>query len=732
MSVPIQQPPRSSSFSSLQRVLTEPELHATTSPASSLNPDLRRRPRNDRLLSNSSSLASTQTLTEASADDDPLNEQMFDLLPSFEMHNSFKYTSLASPSDEAPPEYEDETSPQREPNIPSTFAAPFLRASPVSSSISQNSSSISINRTNSETSTTMRTLVDEDYQDSIPRNLLDTKDELSQKLNHNIKTQIFITKTAPVPMRPETLEIESMLKEYKPGDIIHGYVTIENTSSLSLDFTAFHVSLEGETSTFDSSTNKRAVKRFLNMVDLSASWFSSFVPTSSGIPLKPFLKDYDNCIIGLPANRILLPMTKYKKLFTFKLPHSSLDTICKHQHGNHTLLPPSLGVKPSKNLNYTNIEIHPELNYGHSGERGDPLMLKDFSRDSVSIDYSINATLLGMKVEPRAPCIISEHAHSIRFIPTAQAAKGPISSLPSGYSSDNMRKSIQDALSSAKAHLQTLDNVDNQTQSSSTSSKHLELRSPHCPAYQRLPPLGDPIFPTTSLRFDKPSEKNGLFKRRSNPPTEGQLTISPVQTSTPKLAYFAPFSTITPEFENSAYCSQLEFKFDFEPTSQSSSPPTIDSIKAGLLITNVYSSSSIPIELRSINGYIDSITNMNKEFQKLYQDYESLANRMQRQNIKITDYIHSELIQDLKTLKDIKVDDYLSYVFDIDYTQPNWISTSNNILRISLKYKNGIKETIVPSFQSCIFSRLYSIHLNIKFKGEKSVKLRIPIDVSHL
>ncbi|CAI4648351.1 CPA_1a_G0039850.mRNA.1.CDS.1 [Saccharomyces cerevisiae] len=236
------------------------------------------------------------------------------------------------------------------------------------------------------------------------------------KLSTPIEIDIRITKTASIPHeRPEE---QSILKEYTSGDIIHGYCLIENRSSQPLKFEMFYVTLEAYISVIDRQKGKRTLKRFLRMVDLSASWSYTNITPSTGINIVPGERDFDDAIIGLSNSRELKPNTKYKKFFMFKLPTQLLDVTCKQEQFSHCLLPPSFGIdKYKNNCKYSGIKVNSVLGCGHLGTKGSPILTLDMADDNLSINYTIDAKIVGKDKRTSKLNIMKEKEYNLRVIP---------------------------------------------------------------------------------------------------------------------------------------------------------------------------------------------------------------------------------------------------------------------------------------------------------------------------
>ena len=236
------------------------------------------------------------------------------------------------------------------------------------------------------------------------------------KLSTPIEIIIKITKHVSLP--PYRPEEESILKEYTSGDIIHGYCVIENKSNEPIKFEMFYVTLEAYTSVIDKKKGTRTMKRFLRMVDLSASWSYTNIDIASGFRYKCRAKDFDDAILGLNNNRILEPGLKYKKFFVFKFPKQLLDTTCKQEHFSHCLLPPSLGIdKYRDDCKYSGIRVNHILGCGHLGTKGSPILTNDFCDDELSINYTIDTRIVGKDPKTQKLNIMKEHEYNIRFIP---------------------------------------------------------------------------------------------------------------------------------------------------------------------------------------------------------------------------------------------------------------------------------------------------------------------------
>ncbi|CCH59162.1 hypothetical protein TBLA_0B03210 [Henningerozyma blattae CBS 6284] len=389
------------------------------------------------------------------------NDVVVDVLPSFEMYNSLHRHIPQGNVDpdihELPPSY-NATQNHSESTLSHNNTSTSLEIQPLSthsnSNINMNLNTLvplhtqhlniqngsSTNNSNTATSS-MRNSISEDIitpasnvnsnNDIIePSPCLSIEDDINNtgqnvyidklyslpKLTTPVQIEIHVTKAAAIPH--EVPQEESILKEYTSGDIIHGYCIIENKSTQPLKFEMFYVTLEAYISVIDKQRSKRTLKRFLRMVDLSASWSYTNIILSSGATMVAGDLDHDDCLVGLNNSRILEPGKRYKKFFMFKLPNQMLDSACKQDQFSHCLLPPSFGIdKYRGNGQYSSIKINTALGCGHIGVKGSPILTNDHCDENLSINYTVDARIVGKDKKTSKLIIMKEQSYNLRVIP---------------------------------------------------------------------------------------------------------------------------------------------------------------------------------------------------------------------------------------------------------------------------------------------------------------------------
>ncbi|KAG0671168.1 hypothetical protein C6P45_001181 [Maudiozyma exigua] len=391
---------------------------------------------------------SESTIMSSSIHNEPLDNSdiVVDVLPSFEMYNTLhRYIPQGNVNPDLhdfPPNYCDvqaqnrynlqasNTSSSSSSTTTTTMLPPQNPAEQLTNLHSNHPSTTSIiNNLHPLTTQHLSIQSTRNIDESNLDDITSIQDDINEDEN------IFIDKLYTLPKKPTAIDIdiritrhpshppekpeeESILKEYTTGDVIHGYCVVENKSTQPLKFEMFYVTLEAYISLIDRQKGKRTVKRFLRMVDLSASWSYGNILTGSGFKLIPDQKDFDNSLVGLSNRRILEPGVKRKKFFMFKFPKQLLDVTCKQEHFAHCLLPPSFGIdKYRNNCKYSGIKVNRVLGCGHLGSKGSPILTYDLVDENISINYTIDARIVGKDQITKQLNIMKEKEYNIRYIP---------------------------------------------------------------------------------------------------------------------------------------------------------------------------------------------------------------------------------------------------------------------------------------------------------------------------
>ncbi|CCH41759.1 Ubiquitin ligase-binding protein [Wickerhamomyces ciferrii] len=748
-----------------------------------------------------------------SSDDETMNnfakkQFVFDTLPSFEMLHSMQNvgprSSFENPDNhDFPPNYFHHNHHARNlslnsntggslQNSSSSSAASVASSDNYFSSIADDSGSSTLSTSDSR-SGSMSTPNDSNNpltNEYFERNLIDKSHSLPSYNSFDVKVGVHVTKD--VPNTHQKNELESMLKEYTSGDVVHGYVTIQNVSNKPVHFQMFYVTLDGYVSIIDPINKIQSIKRLLTMVDMSASWSYGNVSPAANLQYESFTKDEEGYIIGLRNDRILAPKSKYKKFFAFKIPYKVLDNTCRHEQEIHTLLPPSFGVdRVKKGGKYAEIKIDSNLNYGHLGTRGSPVLTRDLSGSNNSISYSINAKLIATHPKkPKKLCVLKDFEYNLRFIPfgfvvplfsSKSALNSLVSQIEHGFEIANhvlkMNKENSDAtLEYEEEFIRILKNRQLSTVRSNSSSSISTSGSSigngvNFPLRNKIFGNADFSKIETHLQYlnsDSTNSRSSFLKslklgssKKTNELTGKQDGLINISTRIPKdgLPYISPsmlrkaneVSNLNEmsikNYDNLFFSlsanekkklTSLELNLSFIPSDFSSNSidlPSLKNIKASLLSSNISSTSSIPLKLSPDFFTQNGSKNIKNKFNKFFENYNGLSKDFKKLNLDIDRYIDRSLYLDMIAMKDLQVENSLVEAFNYSIkSQSNWKKTSSQTtnewikqVELNLELKNDIAETLVPNFQTCLLTRVYCIKVDFKFENNQSCELVVPI-----
>lgn len=706
----------------------------------------------------------------------------FDVLPSFELYRSVQSCGcsemdIADDNDdigELPPDYSTPSS--------SSYISSSEGVSTATDDAFRFNAPVTASTSNSSANSTATTT----FNENVPVNVLDSCHNLPLENSPAIRLDIFVTKDVPDPNQKQ--DQESVLKEYTSGDLVHGYVIIHNVSDKAIKFQNFIVSLEGVTTIVDPHSKKQIRKKFLNMIDISSSWSPGCIFPSSNMKLfTPGEIDFEHCVFNLTKDRILQPRTKYKKFFTFKFPYTLLDTTCRHDQEVHLLLPPSLGIDYLKESNrqHGEIKVDPLLNYGHNYTRGSPVVTNDLSSKETSIEYSINAKLI---VQKRNKVVrLKEKSYNLRFIPFGFIT--PIFSSKNSY--NKLCELIEKRLDLLREDLKFQNSLKSSASSKSPAEIEAEINDFNTLRKSKQLIINSSISGKNSLRNESSplnvetkfnvtlnsNSGNGSFLFRKNNSLKNGLIV--VSSSIPKvgLQYISPSliqktNTISKlnqigldNYDNlssnlSTKEKELLNKINLNLTFRSSdgdgdiSPPEIKEIKVKLQVISSHSTGSIPIKLSSDLLLLSSDKQtINKKFKSYSDEITSLKEMYKKMDLdrNFNQIVDKRTIADIEAMKNLNIRTSIIQIFKSSVNQAEstqWVksNTTNNhefkrSLVIDVELNRLIKETIIPTFQSCLLSRQYCIQVEIKFKNAQSVVgtgcastcvLNIPIRVRNI
>ncbi|EGV60169.1 ubiquitin ligase-binding protein bul1 [Yamadazyma tenuis] len=646
--------------------------------------------------------------------------------------------------------------------------------------------------------------------------VLDNIDRLPKLNTSPIDIQVFLTKGVPEPHMQN--ELETRLKEYTNGDLVNGYIVIHNTSSKPVSFGLFTVSLEGTTKAVEKKTNsdhhnsfsKVLMKKFLKMYDLNASYGYTDVPNSAGIEYKPGSRDlYDDCILGLPNERILVPGQKYKKFFTFKFPNRLLDTTCSSSILPHILSPPSVGVdSTSFNGKASHIELNKALGYGFIPDRGTPLLTRDHGFHDMSVSYTIEAKFID-KVNSSQEVPVSHNEinesdnmkdyvvsrgaqYFLRFIPDLKelisyfnediifgnetfGSVGIDGKLFNNYiytktwrELNSLNSLIEQEIDARLEREQLSDDdikhknliIDNYNNTNirqtSIVAKEQQLQSQQVDeeAYYCEKRMIGSRYPVDVFSKKKKKILSSLVKV-GHSKMYVQVPDQPVTYESPKLIKrynltddyslksneLVPVNSISSNRINELYrrieddyAKDVKVSVVFEGLDSGCTPPPIANIDCNIVAWSFKADYPLPCEFEydffyeSLHPSTKKVDQVEITKQNLQQVKDQTANyihflKANKTFISKNSYLYLKSMKTLGIKRDT-ITEFFSPISETSHPEifaDNWKLTGTNKwtkdLRIPLDILNKHNIALIPTFQSCLFGRLYCLQVVVKFKG---------------
>ncbi|AQZ15121.1 hypothetical protein BZL39_H04990 [Zygosaccharomyces parabailii] len=572
-----------------------------------------------------------------------------------------------------------------------------------------------------------------------------------------------------------------MLKEHTSGDVIHGYVIIENMSDKPIKFDMFYLTMEGVVTRYERNGGVlvKYNKRFLRMVELSASWCYVVEDINSGEHLCSLRDRYDGTRYGFSNDKIFLPRVPHKKSFTFKVPSQLLDDICPQSHFSHKLLPPSFGIdRYGNNGMYQDVEVNPLLGYYRHSTRGSPLLTSDLS-ENVSITYAIVGNLVGRSKDGH-PCILSQSKYHLRIIPfgfglnlasmceasqtLADFEKSVLSRL---QVMDVFFSKLEKGAPLTREDLEDLEDDDHSQQRSKSSyvrelGLHRETEKTKIIesdeqdfvdsglAYTLKSATG--LEATLKLLTGKPEnkkDKNGVLNVKVTRPKEALDYYAPDLIRTHNSFAHKPKSlqenikhmkesTLMKEKES---LTTIKFMITCSESKsgEQHSPPQLKNVTTELvcLTKNTQGCHLAPVspillldhsKFKSFKSnyqkirdkvldYRERFAAEEEKFQNLFYDEANLELSVDR-------FIPKSMVEEVSRLSSIKVDvknvkDYLKIVNLEEIQKNSWSKVTSHEYKnggeIRLAVSNPQRFTLVPTFESCLCSRYYFIRISFIF-----------------
>lgn len=547
------------------------------------------------------------------------------------------------------------------------------------------------------------------------------------------------------------------IREFKQGDTIKGFVTL--CSASDLQFEAIYVYLVGA-STVVKWLGEYTSRDFLKMVDLES------ILTTDDVKA-----DKTGCRSTLPSNRILEAGATYRLPFHFQLPETLIDVTCERQLLDHLALPPSLGINRESsgflgNIPDDGFACHKNVYSKNVGglKGGDGIFVNDLSSSSYSISYCIKAVVVGKGNSIFSPSPPGEPVGNFQDNQTPY--ENLRSMLPYSRNSRDFfsekERTHSESLGYAIANESTfqLRVIPNSTPREPERMAHSlnQLRKAFETEFGRLTiaieakqsllllnSLGKHLSPRIHQNLDPKNFVKGkqLFDSNEFLSSEHQFHGTKHREKS-----LNPGSAVT--YRNVdwtiPYRSPLRRKQEYRGWRKK--PPDLPQVRQFVFevkgLGHAYKVKSVELESYTIDSkedipfVLDCSLFVNGLSQDFFNEFRAYRARWTKLN---------KLYDSLKHAGDIGVEDYkmdkylvksLTSVLNMSIKRDSvckfsikGVDNTDDLVTVSIDIGNRIKQTLVPSFQSCLIARFYSLKVELEVDKTKSY-LSIPIQLTNL
>ncbi|ABN65448.2 predicted protein [Scheffersomyces stipitis CBS 6054] len=536
-----------------------------------------------------------------------------------------------------------------------------------------------------------------------------------------------------------SVHISSDGEEHHQGSVVTGYMIIENRGAEPIPFEMYYVTLEGSSTVLETRYTKYRKRkqplheqRFLEMIDFTGSY-------------NPNLFDSD---LFAGSGSVLLPGTTYTTPFWFRIPHQLVESACQHNPStSHCQLPPSFGIP--------------------LGSKTD---VNDHAYTDTSISYRVVGRFIGRKQDYGA-------TDSVDDLVTLKSALGYIRVVGQYKTPPNVKNS-----SMVKPYFDLMSNLRQKVEEGKEMKRIRAKKEQAPPPYLRDEPKTTKMAYSPVYRYNDPSPDYSVYADNSEYVLKltkrgfaGEKTVGSIGVYAPNTEVVVKY--IPPQqFRNSPVNSKdldtwtLKIPVTLDVQQCGDSKPQIRSIRTELVMMSLRSDEcAIPFEIDYdlILGK-DRITSRDCDEDRSYKHIIRPMKDVATQLYKLSKEIGTETLQveksaaiDLRsvcklkekctvvTVQDVKVDTG-SDLFNatngskLSTWQSKKTEKSNrqfNLL-VNLASTSELKKSktggydehcLVPTFQSCHFSRLYYVRICLEFSyhNEQYAYIKVPVIVEN-
>lgn len=585
----------------------------------------------------------------------------------------------------------------------------------------------------------------------------------------------------PVPMDPSNIE-------FRQGDYIHGYVTLQNKNQDPIPFDMVYVVFEGitcagHTPAVLETPLPPAVLKFLNMFDLFASWSYANIhrlATDEGDPhdwCEGETDPYDNTLLSIDVKRLFQPGITYKRFFSFRIPDRLLDDCCDvHNLDTHCHLIPTLGDAYNPGLLKKTLTLDKTV--------------RDLSFMDSCISYAVLARVIGrgsqygIKSQQDRYCVVQEVAIPIRVLPdTILPVNADAEDTKASAYYDAFVKCVQQKITEGSLVAEGLRSRSSTPVALSPVTLTLSRVSLSL-IQQKLRSLY--TLPHSSKPFIKKAAIDRYYRHvltcRKRTLTGYSRVIGSLTLSTPKttlrMTYVPPLKYRPPDVEFSTRVQvPLEISFIAESDRKF---PELREISCDLVAVTVKSRKHyIPVEFSSSMLFSEEVVedmarkrdevlfleaNVIRPFQEYYQKLVSLMKEIGFDNDEFR--VETLLFKDIKSLAMLQTKSINLAVPGVsilsagetwlgafaNVNQVPWVkspdSRENYVLHSKsmtldidlntchLKGTPEVQEglafdrlSLVPNFQSCLMCRFYFVRIKLRLKGGMTQAIHVPLTI---
>lgn len=558
---------------------------------------------------------------------------------------------------------------------------------------------------------------------------------------HAIDMSIHFTSDAAIPGTIPNLIHSETAKYHTNGDHIQGFVVCENTTKEPIPFSMFYVLFEGNTylskNIFTKTRNKAAsTKNFLQSVDLCAS--SNYSESRNVLQYDPI----DDTYLVFNEDRILYPGIKYKRYFSFQVPHNLLDYYCEKEGlMRQSELPPSVDSVNSDNMTFFNA----------------------------TIEYSLEAKFVGKDFETNSYVVLKDISRNIEIIPRSLDIATTLQYREEVKGIDlQLRERAKDAIKLGKQIRNLIPSEDNSKRENyNYNSGDSTPPPPYYEPNMSSSPIHCLTIPISRKTFNRTSKKSGV------------LEIS-VSTSHHEIKYIPSVSYRDTEIsahDLASWTINIPIHMKYIPMSNDKLPE-ITNVTATLETFSYISDKyKYPIEI-DFDMLFNNDTGEN--FESLVSEpyrkyYKEILEQLQHTQGNPDYAVDNKLIENLKAILSCRTktvafdihnckmmnttklnssaipwtEDHLNgtqdknVVLHIDLSKTPTVSKTLNISAVltSAQIRGSMsaytstpsfdKYNIVPSFQNCFMGRIYYVQLKLEILNGNITTTKIPITIVH-